>query len=115
MKTSKIAVLCALSLATFSASILQAQPKAKPGMAKPSMAKPIGLTGTVAGAFTGREFLLRANGQIYRVKPLSKVSLKGIKGGDSVRVWGRPTGLRVNYANVRLIQSSSSSEDSDYN
>lgn len=113
MKTSKIALTFALIAGAFSTPALQAKPKSS--MAKPNMAKPIGLTGIVAGSFTGREFLLHANGEIYRVKPLAKVSLRGIKGGDRVSVWGRPTGLRINFANVRVVQSGASSTPSDYN
>jgi hypothetical protein len=79
------------------------------------MAKPIRLTGIVAGAPVGREFVLRANGETYRVRPLPEVSMTAIRGGDRVRVWGRPTGLRVNYANVRVVASRASSNPSDYN
>ncbi len=106
MKISHIPLCCALL--GFSATAVRAQPK-------PSMAKPIGLTGIVAGSFTGREFLLRANGETYRVRPLAKVALSGIKGGDRVRVWGRPTGLRINFANVRVLVSAASDNPTDYN
>lgn len=82
---------------------------------KPSMARAITLTGIVAGAPQGGEFFLRANGQTFRVKPLAKVGMKGIRGGDRVRVFGRPTGLRVNFANVRVLVSRASDNPSDYN
>ncbi|PQV65059.1 hypothetical protein B1R32_10266 [Abditibacterium utsteinense] len=108
MKNSKIVLFCALFAGAFSTSALRAQPK-------PSMARPISLTGIIAGSFMGREFLLRANGETYRVRPLAKVSLQGVKGGDRVRVWGRPTGLRVNFANVRVLTPRASSNPSDYN
>lgn len=108
MKTSKISVFGALLTGAVLISTSQAQPK-------PSMAKPIGLTGIVAGSFTGREFLLRANGETYRVRPLAKVSLKSVRGGDRVRVWGRPTGLRINFANVRVVEANASTNPSDFN
>lgn len=108
MKTLKITFSTALLTSVALLSTAQAQPK-------PSMARPIGLIGTVAGSFTGNEFLLRANGETYRVRPLAKVALKSIRGGDRVRVWGRPTGLRINYANVRVLQVGASGNPSDYN
>jgi hypothetical protein len=108
MKTSFLSLLAlpiALSTLTYQT---QAQPK-------PSMAKPIKLTGIVAGAPANGEFFLRANGQTFRVKPLAKVGISGVNGGDRVRVWGRPTGLRVNYANVRVLTSRASDNPTDYN
>ncbi len=108
MKLSKIVVLSTFLASAGLISKSQAQPK-------PSMAKPIGLVGIVAGSFTGKEFLLRANGETYRVRPLGKVDLKRIRGGDQVRVWGRPTGLRINFANVRVLQIGASSNPTDYN
>lgn len=108
MKISQIAAFSALLSSAGLIATSQAQPK-------PSMAKPIGLTGIVAGSFTGKEFLLRANGETYRVRPLAKVDLKKIRGGDQVRVWGRPTGLRINFANVRVLQVGASSNPTDYN
>lgn len=79
------------------------------------MARPITLTGIVAGAPQNGEFILRANGQTFRVKPLAKVSISGVRGGDRVRVFGRPTGLRVTFANVRVLVSRASDNPSDYN
>jgi hypothetical protein len=77
--------------------------------------RPSKLTGTVAGQPMGREFIMRANGETYRVRPLGKVSMTGIRGGDRVRVWGRPTGLVVSFANVRVLSSGASSSPTDYN
>ncbi|RYG69541.1 hypothetical protein EON80_09595 [bacterium] len=108
MKTSHLSLL-ALPIAI---SALATQSQAEP---KPSMAKPIKLTGIVAGSPNGGEFFLRANGQTFSVKPLAKVGTSGIRGGDRVRVWGRPTGLRVNYANVRVLTSRASDNPTDYN
>lgn len=108
MKTSKFVSWGAFLAGASLLSIAQAQPK-------PAMAKPIGITGIVAGSFTGNEFVLRANGSTYRVRPLAKVAIKSIRGGDRVRVWGRPTGLRINYANVRVLQIGASSNPTDFN
>ncbi len=108
MKNLKLIASSALFAGLALVSYAQAQPK-------PSMAKPIRLVGIVAGSFNGPEFLLHANSQTYRVRPLSTVALKSIRGGDQVRVWGRPTGLRINYANVRVLQVGASSNPTDYN
>lgn len=108
MKTLKLIASSALFASLALVSNAQAQ-------TKPGMAKPIGLVGIVAGSFSGPEFILRANGQTYRVRPLSTVALKSIRGGDRVRVWGRLSGLRLNYANVRVLQVSASSNPTDFN
>jgi hypothetical protein len=107
MKTFPISLFSAFVASLSLISTTQAQPK-------PSMARPIGLTGIVAGSFTGNEFILRANGATYRVRPLAKVAIRSIRGGDRVRVWGRPTGLRINYANVRVLQVGASSNPEDF-
>lgn len=104
-------LLAAATLSATSQQALHAQNKKN----LPSMARPIKLVGIVAGQPMGREFYLRSNGQTFRVHPLDKVSLIGVQGGDSVRVWGRPTGLRVNFANVRVLVSRASTNPSDYN
>lgn len=113
MKISQLPLFSALVAGMALASTAQAQ--TKPGTTKPNMAAPIGLTGIVAGSFTGREFVLRANGTAYRVRPLAKVDLKSVRGGDQVRVWGRPSGLRINFANVRVVQRGASSDPTDFN
>lgn len=112
MKTSLLTLaLASLALAPFIPASQAQQTKKN----LPSMAKPIKLTGIVAGTPSGGEFFLRANGQTFRVKPLPEVSMKGIRGGDRVRVWGRPTGLRVTFANVRVLVSRASDNPNDYN
>ena len=82
--------------------------------ARPSMARAITLTGIVGGAPMAREFFLRANGETYRVQPLAKVGMSGVRGGDRVRVFGRPTGLIISHANVRVLTSRASDNASDY-
>lgn len=98
-----VAVLAALPL-----SSVRAQPK-------PGMARAVTLTGLVAGTPQDGQFFLRANGETYRVRPLPEVNLSSIAGGDRVRVFGRPTGLRINYANVRVLQQRASDNPTDYN
>ncbi len=116
MKTSKLALCGALITGIALVSGAQAQTKMMPKMTpKTTMAKPVALTGVVAGNFTGREFTIRANGDSYRIRPLAKVLLKGVRGGDQVRVWGRPSGLTINYANVRVLQTGASSNPEDFN
>lgn len=89
-------------------------PKAEAQKIKASVAKPVTLTGIVAGAPQGREFFLRANGQIYRVRTLMSVRMNSIRGGDRVRVFGIPTRLNLQRANVRVVENSASSVPSDY-
>ena len=79
-----------------------------------NVAKPVLLTGLVAGTPTGKQFIMRANGQTYRVMVLPKVSLRNVRGGDRVRVWGIPTRLTLQRANVRVVESSASDNPDDY-
>jgi hypothetical protein len=72
------------------------------------------VTGIVAGAPQNGEFFLRANGQTYRVRPLSSVAMNSFRGGDRVRVFGIPTGLNLQRANVRVLQNRSSDNPDDY-
>lgn len=81
---------------------------------KASVARPITVAGIVAGAPQNGEFFLRANGQTYRVRPLSSMALKSFRGGDRVRVFGIPTGLNLQRANVRLLQNRASDNPDDY-
>jgi hypothetical protein len=80
-----------------------------------NVAKPVLVTGIVAGAPRSNGFSMHVNGQLYRVTVLPKVSLRNVKGGDRVRVWGIPTRLTLQRANVRVVQSGASSNPDDYN
>lgn len=81
---------------------------------KANVARPITLTGIVAGAPQGREFFLRANGQVYRVRTSPSVAMNAIRGGDRVRVFGIPTRLNLQRANVRVLRRRASDEPADY-
>ena len=89
-----IFIFAALGLSLLPIAV-QAQPK--------NVAKAIRVTGIVAGAPQGQQFTMRANGQTYRVTALPYVSLKKVRGGDRVRVWGIPTRANLQRANVRVI------------
>lgn len=104
-------LLAAATLSATSHQALQAQTRNKN---LPSMARPIKLEGIVAPQPSAKEFVMRANGETYRVRPLQKVGMSGVRGGDRVRVWGRPTGLIISYANVRVLASRASDAASDY-
>jgi len=80
-----------------------------------NVAKSIRVIGIVAGAPQGQQFTMRANGQTYRVTALPYVSLKNVRGGDRVRVWGIPTRANLQRANVRVIASAASDNPDDYN
>ena len=80
-----------------------------------NVAKPIRVTGIVAGAPTGKQFTMHANGQTYRVTVLPKVSLAKVRGGDRVRVWGIPTRANLQRANVRVLAAGVSDNPDDYN
>ena len=84
------------------------------GAQNKNVAKSVLVTGLVAGSPTGNQFNMRANGQTYRVTVLPKVSLSNVKGGDRVRVWGIPTRLNLQRANVRVVQSNASDNPDDY-
>ncbi len=99
-------IIAALGLASLPI-VAQAQPK--------NVAKAILVTGIVAGAPQGRQFLMRANGQTYRVTVLPKVNLANVRGGDRVRVWGIPTRANLQRANVRVLKSGASTNPDDYN
>lgn len=81
---------------------------------KANVARPITLTGIVAGAPQGREFFLRANRQIYRISTSPSVAMNTIRGGDRVRVFGIPTRLNLQRANVRVLQRRASDSPGDY-
>lgn len=84
------------------------------GAQSKNVAKPVLITGLVAGSPTGSQFRMRAGNQTYRVTVLPKVSLRNVRGGDRVRVWGIPTRLNLQRANVRVVQSSASDNPDDY-
>lgn len=102
----KMFILAALGSSLFSAQVL--------GQTK-NVAKPVVVTGIVARSPQGNAFSMRVRGQLYRVTVLHKVSLKGVHGGDRVRVWGIPTRLNLQRANVRVLESSASDNPDDYN
>ncbi|HEX8463888.1 MAG TPA: hypothetical protein VF627_04655 [Abditibacterium sp.] len=81
---------------------------------KSNLARAITLTGIVGGSPAAGEFFLRANGETFRIKPLAKVGMSGVRGGDRVRVFGRPDGLIISSANVRVLTSRASDNASDY-
>ena len=103
--TSSIAAT-ALVLGTCAA--LQAQPKSAP------KSKPVMATGIVVGAPSAKDFQLRTPAGFYRVQFHSKVNMKEIRGGDQVRVFGRPLGRVIYDANVRLLRAKASDIADDY-
>ena len=96
----------ALVLGTF--AVASAQPESAP------KSKPVTATGIVVGAPSASEFQLRTAAGFYRVKFHSKVNMKEIRGGDQVRVFGRPLGRVIYDANVRLLESKASDIADDY-
>jgi len=79
-----------------------------------NVAKPITLTGIVAGAPSNGGFRMHANGATYRVRVLSRASLRNVRGGDRVRVTGIPTRTNLQRAQVRVLQHSASDSPDDY-
>ena len=99
-------------LGTFAVAQSQTKPKSKP------VSKAIAATGIVVGAprmsESPMEFDLRTQAGIYRVRPHSKMQMQGVRGGDKVRVYGRPLGLVIYGANVKLLQKKASDIAADY-
>ncbi len=79
-----------------------------------NVAKPISLTGIVAGTPSNGQFRMHANGTTYRVRVLSRASLRNVRGGDRVRVTGIPTRTNLQRAQVRVLQHSASNSPDDY-
>lgn len=96
----------ALLLGTF--SVAQAKPKSNP------VSRPITATGIVVGAPGATEFQLRTTTGLLRVRFHGKVAIKGIRGGDQVRVYGRPLGRVLYDSNVRLLRAKASANAEDY-
>ena len=98
----------ALVMGTFALAQSQSEPKSKP----------VAATGIVVGAprttDNAIEFDLRTAAGLYRVRPHSKTQMKEIRGGDKVRVFGRPLGKVIYGANVRLLQAKASDIADDY-
>ena len=106
----KTTLLCGVAL-VFGAASLQAQPKKDSG----PKSQPVAVTGIVAGAPQGREFNLRATGgQIWRINIHSGANLKNVRGGDRVRVFGKPLGTKLFYCNVRVLRRGASDSPDDY-
>lgn len=98
-------VLGAFALAP---TTVRAQPKSNP------KSTPVTATGIVVGAPSASEFQLRTAAGFYRVKFHSKVNMKDVRGGDQVRVFGRPLGKVIYDANVRLLRAKASDIADDY-
>ena len=96
----------ALVLGTF--AVAPAQPESAP------KSKPVTATGIVVGAPSAQDFQLRTAAGFYRIKFHSKVNMKEIRGGDLVRVFGRPLGRVIYDANVRLLEAKASDIADDY-
>ena len=96
-----------------SIAVSQSQP------AKGPQSKPVAATGIVVGAPRmldegAMEFDLRSASGLLRVRPHSKKQMEEIRGGDKVRVFGRPLGRVIYGANVRLLQAKASDIADDY-
>ena len=96
----------ALLMGTF--AMAQAQPKSAP------KSKAITATGIVVGAPRATDFDFRTAAGLYRVKFHAKVNMKNIRGGDQVRVYGKPLGRVIYNANVRLLKAKASDIADDY-
>lgn len=98
----------ALVLGTFALAQSQSKP----------VSKPITATGIVVGAprTTGKvtQFNLRTSLGIYQVRPHSKTQMQEVRGGDLVRVYGRPLGRVIYNANVKLLETKASDNPDDY-
>lgn len=108
MKTLQTLRTCAL-LATISAPIL-----AVPSPAHAQLKRKVVFNGIIAGPPVGNEFRLRSNGQLLRVRGLSRATIRKIRGGDQVRVYGVPLGLTISSATVRVVRAAASSQPDDY-
>ena len=86
----------------------QAQPKTTP------VSKAIVATGIVVGAPRMNDFDLRTSAATYRVRFHSKSQMQNVQGGDRVRVYGKPLGLVITGANVRLLKKRASDIADDY-
>lgn len=75
---------------------------------------PVMAQGIVAGAPGAEQFNLRTRTGILLVKPHSAALLKMVRGGDLVRVYGRPVGRFIYGANVRILQKKASNNAEDY-
>lgn len=107
----KTTLFAGVLLAALSVSTAKAQPKKDAG----PKSKPVTVNGIVAGAPQGREFNLRAaGGQIWRINIHSGANLKNVRGGDQVRVFGKPLGSTLYYCNVRVLRRGASDTPDDY-
>lgn len=95
-----------LTLALFFAATVSAHAQPK--------SKPVTVTGYVAGAPQATEFNLRTNGEIWRVKSNASL-ISRVRGGDLVRVFGRPLGRLIHKANIRVLRPRASTTPEDYN
>ena len=95
-----------LVLGTF--AVAQAKPKSNPG------SRPVAATGIVVGAPGATDFQLRTATGLLRVRFHGKVNIKEIRGGDQVRVFGRPLGRVLYDSNVRLLRAKASNNPDDY-
>ena len=89
-------------------AVAQAAPKSNP------VSKPVAATGIVVGAPGATEFNLRTATGILRVRFHGKVNIKEIRGGDQVRVFGRPLGRVLYDSNVKLLRTKASDNPDDY-
>lgn len=96
----------ALVLGSF--AVAQAKPKSNP------VSRPVAATGIVVGAPGATDFQLRTATGLLRVRFHGKVNIKEIRGGDQVRVFGRPLGRVLYDSNVRLLRTKASSNPDDY-
>ena len=76
--------------------------------------QPVTATGIVVRAPRATDFDLRTSARTYRVRFHSKTQMKDVRGGDRVRVYGRPLGLVIYDANVRLLEKKASDNAEDY-
>ena len=86
----------------------QAQPKAAP------VSKAITAIGIVVGAPRMSDFDFRTSAATYRVRFHSKTQMQNVQGGDQVRVYGKPLGLVITGANVKLLKKRASDIADDY-
>ena len=108
MFSRSIAPVCAAFVALGSWSLAQAP---KPvGPANP----PVAARGIVVGAPGANSLNLRTSTGILIVKAHSMAQLKTVRGGDLVRVYGRPSGRFLTGANIRVLQRKASDNAEDY-